>query len=269
MATSGGSVVSLKMRLLRVAALLGLFLAVGLLLPKLGPQAPDSYQGVTAPMSTTATAVPPPTGTTTASKPPPGFPSMEFAPPEIDVPDGDPIPIDTKYGIRYTVPGDWRFQRGGVTGWSSGDQSLRFGDIADYGYDYCPEFHDGATKARTGITGRHGVDIPSAAFAVSRDAELIFRGAPDDDVVIDYSEPTDLQIEGTRAVRYTVTASNLPRKYDCDPPAASIDIVAMQGYSNATVAVFMVLAEQETDRALSRDTIDGIIASLRRTPPEG
>ncbi|WP_415976076.1 hypothetical protein [Rhodococcus sp. 077-4] len=260
---------SLRLRLLRVAALLGLFMAVGYLLPELGPQAPDSYQGVARPVTTTTTALLPRGSTAPTSTrvgPPPGFPSMEFPPPENQVPEGDPIPIDTKYGIRYTVPGDWRFQRGGVTGWSSGDQSLRFGDIADYGYDYCPEFHDGATKARTGITGRHGVDIPSAAFAVSREAELIFRDTPDDEVVIDFSEPTDLQVEGIPAVRYTVTASNLPRKYDCDPPAASIDIVAMQGYSNATVAVFMVLAEKETDGALSRDTIDGIVSSLRKSP---
>ncbi|WP_235581846.1 hypothetical protein [Rhodococcus sp. Leaf278] len=262
---------SLKMRLLRVAALLGLLVFVGLVLPKLGPQAPTGYVGIdTAPTaSATISQLPPPmtssAQTTTASKPPPGFPSMEFAPPEIDVPEGDPIPIDTKYGIRYTVPGDWRFGRGGVVGWSEGEESLRFGDIADFGYDYCPEFRDGGSKAMTGITGRHEVDVATAAFNVSRQTEIIFRGRSGDDVTIDYSEPVDFQIEGVPAVRYTVTASNLERKFDCDPPAASIDIVAMQGYSNATVAVFMVFTEQHTDRAISRDTIDDIIASLRRS----
>ncbi|WP_230591701.1 hypothetical protein [Rhodococcoides fascians] len=256
---------SLKMRLLRVAALLGLFLAVGYLLPKLGPQAPNSYQGVTAPTSEAATTLPP-TGTTTASKPPPGFPSMEFAPPENDVPDGHPIPIDTKYGIRYTVPGDWQFQRGGVMGWENDEESLRFGDFAEFEYDSCPEFRDGVSKASTGITGRSGVDVQTAALEVSRRTDIIFRRTPDDDAVIRYSEPVNLQINGAPAVRYTVTASNLLQEYDCDPPAASIDIVAMQGFSNATVAVFMVLAEQQTDRSISRGTIDDIIASLRRTP---
>ena len=267
----GGSVVSLKMRLLRVAGLLGLLVFVGLVLPKLGPQAPGQYSG-TAPQPTTSSTISQvPSATTssaqktTASKPPPGFPSMEFAPPEIAVPEGDPIPIDTKYGISYTVPGDWRFGRGGVVGWNKGEHSLRFGDIADFGYDYCPEFRDGGSKAMTGITGRHEVDVATAAFDVSRQTEMIFRDKPTDDVTIEYSEPVDFQIEGAPAVRYTVTASNLAQQFECDPPAASIDIVAMQGYSNATVAVFMVLAEQQTDRAISQDTIDDIIASLRRS----
>lgn len=165
------------MRLLRVAALLGLFLAVGYLLPKLGPQAPNSYQGVTASTSAAATTLPP-TGTTTASKPPPGFPSMEFAPPENDVPDGDPIPIDTKYGIRYTVPGDWQFQRGGVMGWENDEESLRFGDFAEFEYDSCPEFRDGVSKASTGITGRSGVDVQTAALEVSHRTDIIFRRTP-------------------------------------------------------------------------------------------
>lgn len=100
---------------------------------------------------------------------------MEFAPPENDVPDGDPIPIDTKYGIRYTVPGDWQFQRGGVKGWENDEESLRFGDFAEFQYDYCPEFRDGVSKASTGITGRSGVDVQTAALEVSRRTEIIFR----------------------------------------------------------------------------------------------
>ncbi|OZE21927.1 hypothetical protein CH262_20250 [Rhodococcus sp. 05-2255-1e] len=116
------------------------------------------------------------------------------------------------------------------------------------------------------MTGRNEVDVQTAALEVSRRTDIIFRRAPDDDAVIQYSEPINLQINDAPAVRYTVTASNLLQEYDCDPPAASIDIVAMQGFSNAAIAVFMVLAEQQTDRSISRGTIDDIIASLSRTP---
>lgn len=150
-------------------------------------------------------------------------------------------------------------------GWESDEGSVRFGDIADYNYDYCPEYRDGATKADTGITGRNGVDVPAAAFEVSRSAELIFRDEPGDSVVIHYSDPIQYEIDGAPAVRYSVRASNIAKKFDCDPTEASFDVVATEGYSNATVAVFMVMAEKGTDGSLSQETIDGIVASLRRS----
>lgn len=253
------------MRLFRVAVLLGLFVLAGILLPKMGPDAPGRYEGVAAPVTSVAAPKTSSSPTSTVAGPPPGFPSMEYAPPEIEVPEGDPIPIDTKYGLSYTVPGDWRFHRGGVRGWAAGEESVRFGDIADYGYDYCPEHRDGATKADTGITGRHGVDVSAAAFDVSRSAELIFRNEPNDAVKIEYSAPIEFEVDGAPAVRYTAKASNLAREFDCDPIAASLDIVATQGYSNATAAVFMIVSYEQLDGSLSRNTIDQIVATLRRT----
>jgi hypothetical protein len=252
----------LKKQLLRTALVLALLYAAVALLPKLGPQAPGKFEGVAAPPTSrpSSTAAPAPTATL-----PPGFPSMEFAPPEIEVPEGDPIPIDTKYGLSYTVPGDWRFHRGGVVGWEGDRGSVRFGDIADFGYDYCPEFRDGATKAHTGITGRNGLDVQTAAFELSRSAELIFRDDPSDSVILQYSDPTQFEIDGATAVRYSVSASNLNRDFDCDPEQASFDVVATQGYSNATVAVFMVLSEKHDTSDLSSATIEDIVSSLRRT----
>lgn len=257
---------SLKRQLLRTAFWVGLLVAAVILLPKLGPEAPGRYEGVAAaPTTTTARPTGVPSPTTSTPTLPPGFPSMEFAPPEIEVPEGDPIPIDTKYGISYTVPGDWRFKRGGVMGWEGSEGSVRFGDTADYGYDYCPEFRDGASRADTGITGRHGVDVQAAAFEVSRSAELIFRDQPGDAVRIVYSEPVNLTVDGADAVRYSVTASNLSQEFDCDPAGATFDVVAMQGYSNATVAVFMVLVEKHDVDYVSSATVEDIISSLRRT----
>ncbi|WP_415976077.1 hypothetical protein [Rhodococcus sp. 077-4] len=257
---------SLKMRLVRVAALLGLFLAVGFLLPKLGPQAPDSYQGVARP-TTTATALQP-TGSTAPTStrvgPPPGFPSMEFPPPENQVTAGDPIPIDTKYKISYTVPGDWQNSSGAIAGWEGDMGSVTYGAIAMYGYDYCPEDRDGARKAITGMTGRNGIDVATAAFEASRQAEIIFRDQPNDDVQIQYSEPTQFQIGGAEAVRYSVRASNLTKKFDCDPTEGTFDVVATQGYSNATIAVFMVKTDQQIEGALPHTEVDQIVSTLRR-----
>lgn len=261
----------MKKQLLRTALVLGFLYAAVALLPKLGPEAPDRYAGVDAPTSlrpsVSSTLRPSVSSTPTTTIPglPPGFPSMEYAPPQIEVPEGDPIPIDTKYGLSYTVPGDWRFHRGGVVGWEGAEGSLRFGDIADYGYDYCPEHRDGATKAETGVTGRNGIDVSTAAFEASRQAEVIFRDHPADAVQIAYSAPVELEIDGAPAVRYSVRASNISRKYDCDPTEATFDVVATQGFSNATVAVFMVQTDQQIEGALTYEDVDGIVSTLRRT----
>ncbi|WP_245819776.1 hypothetical protein [Rhodococcoides yunnanense] len=253
----------MRVQLLRVAALIGLLFLAGFLLPKLGPEAPGAYEGVVAaPTSPRLTGAPTPT--TTVPGPPPGFPSMEYAPPEIEVPDGDPIPIDTKYGISYTVPGDWRNDSRAVAGWGGSGGSVTYGAIAIYGYDYCPEHHDGARKAMSGMTGRNGVDVATAAFEASRQAEIIFRDQPDDAVRIDYSGPVEFEIDGAPSVRYSVRASNIAQKFDCDPTEATFDVVATQGYSNATVAVFIVQTDQRIQGALARSVVDQVISTLRR-----
>ena len=188
---------------------------------------------------------------------------MEFPPPQNIVPEGVPIPIDTKYGISYTVPGDWRDGSQAVAGWEGETGSVTFGGIAMYGYDYCPEHRDGARKAITGMTGRNGIDVATAAFEVSRQAESIFRDEPNDAVQIAYSEPTEFAIDGAPAVRYSVHARNLAQKFACDPTEATFDVVATQGYSNATVAVFMVQTDQQIDGALEPADVDRIISTLR------
>ncbi|WP_256977099.1 hypothetical protein [Rhodococcus sp. RS1C4] len=254
----------LKKQLLRTALVLALLYAAVALLPRLGPQAPGRFEGVAAPPTSrpSSTAAPAPAPTATL---PPGFPSMEFAPPEIEVPEGDPIPIDTKYGLSYTVPGDWRNASGGVAGWEGTRGSVTYGAVAMYGYDYCPEHRDGARKAVSGMTGRNGVDVPTAAFEASRQAEIIFRDAPDDAVTLDYSEPIQFDIGGAPAVRYSVKASNLAQDFDCDPTEATFDVVATEGYSNATVAVFMIQTDQQIDESLPPDVVDRIVSTLRRT----
>lgn len=252
--------------LLRIVLVLGLLYAAVALLPKLVPETPGRYTGVAAaPHTTTMRASGSAAPTSVTPTLPPGFPSMEFPPPEIEVPEGDPIPIDTKYGISYTVPGDWRNFSGGVGGWGGDRGTVTYGAIAMYGYDYCPEHRDGATKAMTGMTGRRGVDVPTAAFEASRQAELIFRDAPDDAVVLEYSAPTEFEIDGAAAVRYSVHASNIAQKFDCDPTEATFDVVATEGFSNAPIAVFMVQTDRGIEGSLTRIDVDQLVSTLRRT----
>lgn len=256
---------SLKMRLVRIVGLFGVLAFAGFMLPNLGPGDPGTYEGVASP-ATTSLPVPSQHLPSSTSAPglPPGFPSMLFPPPEVEVAEGDPIPINTKFGVSYTVPGDWRNSSRGVTGWNTDFGSVVYGGVAMYDYDYCPEHRDGATKALTGMTGRNGVDIPTAAFEASRDAEIIFRSKPGDDVVIEYSAPVDFEIDGAPAVRYSAQISNMTQKFDCDPVEATFDVVATEGFSNATVAVFMVQTDRRVEGALSETEVEQIISTLRR-----
>lgn len=82
----------MRKQLLRTAVFLGLLYEAVAVLPTLGPEAPGRYEGVAAaPTTTTARPTGVPTPTTPSPTLPPGFPSMEFPPPEIEVPEGDPI----------------------------------------------------------------------------------------------------------------------------------------------------------------------------------
>ncbi|MGV8875546.1 MAG: hypothetical protein ACOH2Q_23685, partial [Rhodococcus sp. (in: high G+C Gram-positive bacteria)] len=83
---------------IRLAASIALLFGIMWAIPQLAPVVPEPYKGVQAlpPVS------PEPTGSTTAPPPlPPGFPSMNRPPPKIEVPDGQPQPIATKFGWTY------------------------------------------------------------------------------------------------------------------------------------------------------------------------
>lgn len=247
------------MRLIRIVGLFGVLAFVGFVLPRLGPDIPERPTGVAVGTTASRTAQP-----ETMPELPPDFPSMEYPPPENEVPDGEPIPIDTKFGISYTVPGDWKNSSRGVAGWSGDLGTVTYGAVAMYGYDYCPEYRDGARKAMTGMTGRNGVDVATAAFDASREAEIIFRETPGDNVKIDYSDPVEFEIDGARAVRYSVRAAGIPRRNECDSTTATFDVVAISSSSTASVAVFMVHTLQQVDDPLTDGEVQHIIDTLHR-----
>ena len=82
--------------------------------------------------------------------------------------------------------------------------------------------------------------------------------------MIEYSEPVDFEIDGAPAVRYSAQISNMTQKFDCDPVEATFDVVATEGFSNATVAVFMVQTDRRVEGALSETEVEQIISTLRR-----
>ena len=256
-------------RLLLLAASWIVFNFVLWLIPKIAPTVPERYEGVPA------VAVPPVASDTAVATTPPtlpsGFPSMERPPPKIEVPDGQPQPIATKFGLTYDVPADWRNSSTGVVRWTTGDKSVTYGAIGDYGYGHCPET-DGSTLADTGMTGRNGVDIHTAALEAARGAEIIFgdsQGASTP--ALTYSPPIEFSIDDKPAVRYTVRADNIHRRHDCDPTQAIFDVVATAGYATAAVAVFMVELDQNIEGALDHSLADSIISTIRpsdHTPGE-
>ncbi|MET4047218.1 MULTISPECIES: hypothetical protein [unclassified Rhodococcus (in: high G+C Gram-positive bacteria)] len=249
----------LRKKLLGLAVSLVAFNALLWGLPKIAPEVPERYEGIMA-------ATPPP-GTaakTTAPPLPPGFPSMERPPPKIEVPDGQPQPIDTKFGLTYDIPADWRNFSGGYVTWTTGDESVTYGAIGDFGYKYCPE-SDGSTLAESGMTGRNGMDVYAAALDAARGAEIIFGDTTAPPPVVAFAEPTEVEVAGQRAVRYTVSVTGIHQRQLCDPTEAIFDVVAMTAYATAPVAVFMIELHQDVEGALDHSVADQVISTIRRT----
>ena len=246
--------------LIRLAASVALLVGIMWAIPKLAPQVPEPYEGVQAlpPVSaqtTGSTTVPPPL--------PPGFPSMNRPPPKIEVPDGRPQPIATKFGWTYEIPADWRNFSTGIAGWSNDGKSVVYGASADYGYGYCPEV-DGSSLAEAGMTGRNGMDLHAAALDAARGAEVVFGDDSAAPPHIEYSEPQDIEVDGEPAVRYTVRGSGIHASAKCSPTTATFDVVAMPGFATATVAVFMVQLDRSNEGSLDYSTVDALISTLRK-----
>lgn len=247
--------------LVRLAASIALLVGIVWAIPQLAPEVPEPYDGVQA----LPPASPSATGSTTAPPPlPPGFPSMERPPPKIEVPDGQPQPIATKFGWTYEIPADWRNFSTGIAGWSNASRSVVYGSIGDFGMNYCPE-SDGSTLAMSGMTGRNGMDLHTAGLDAARGAEIIFGDDSAAPPRIEYSPPGDIEVAGGPAVRYTVRASNMHKRADCDPTEATFDVVAVPGFATATVAVFFVKLDLTVDGALDHSVVEDIISTLRRS----
>lgn len=266
---------SVKVAFARLGATIAVSAAVIYGLAQAAPDTPDSYVGpagpapsaTTSPGSTGASgtvALPPPVVTNT---PPPGFPSMRRPPREIEVADGEPQPIDTKFGLSYTVPSDWRNFSTGIAGWEGNGESITYGAIADYGRGFCPS-RETQRLAMAGMTGRNGTDLATAGQQAVRQAEAIFKDEDSPDSVLKYADPVGFTIGGEPALRYSVDVSQIRKQVDCDFPAASFDIVTTTGFSNATVVVFMIMTGRQVDGALDDSVVDAVVGSIGRTPSE-
>ncbi|MEV0945341.1 hypothetical protein [Rhodococcus sp. NPDC049939] len=223
----------------------------------------DDAQTTAGAASSWAPPASPDAGTTTVAPLPPGFPSMEFPPPMVEAPEGQPQPVPTKFGLTYTVPGTegWRPSNMAVMGWSDDDGFIAgYGAVSDYGYRYCPEFKS-SRLAISGATGRNGVDIDTAARDAVGEVRRIFSNGSK----IDIRGPFTFQVSGQPAVRYTAAVTDIPQDRSCDPTRAGFDIVATPAYATAEVMVFMIEHHVGLQGSLSDKDIDAIVMSLEKT----
>jgi hypothetical protein len=253
----------LRKRLLLLAGSLAVFNLVLWGLPKLAPEAPGRYEGVVA------TTTPRPTDSvvrTTAPPLPSGFPSMEFPPPKIDVPDGQPQPITTKFGLTYDIPADWDNASTGFGGWEDeSGWSVVYGAIGRYGYEVCGA-KNGSTLGSSGVTGSADTDLSRVATEHARNASRIF-GAPVDraEPAITFSGPEQVSAAGVPAVRVTAFIRDIAQESPCDPPSATLDILTTTGYATAPTAVFMVELDAGVDGAADHSIADEIFSTIRRS----
>lgn len=248
---------------IQLAGLTALLFGIMWAIPKLAPPVPERYQGV-QPLPPVSAA---PTGTITTPPPlPPGFPSTNRPPPKIEVPDGQPQPIATKFGWTYEIPADWENWYDGFTEWTGEDGSTAtYGAVGLHGRFDCDggEFQ---TSAITGMTGRRPGDLTVLAFQEVQKASLIFTNRDGSETpTVRISDPQYLDVDGEPAVRYSASVEDIPDTPDCPPPRATFDVVTTNGFATAEVAVFVVLADRDVENALTDDDVDTIISSLRKS----
>ncbi|ORI12889.1 hypothetical protein BJD99_01580 [Rhodococcus sp. 1163] len=115
------------------------------------------------------------------------------------------------------------------------------------------------------MTGRNGMDVYAAALDAARGAEIIFGDTTAPPPVVAFAEPTEVEVAGQRAVRYTVSVTGIHQRQLCDPTEAIFDVVAMTAYATAPVAVFMIELHQDVEGALDHSVADQVISTIRRT----
>ncbi len=188
---------------------------------------------------------------------------MEFPPPKIEVPDGQPQPVATKYGLTYTVPADWQNGAGAMGGWEDDNGTIAYyGQLSDYGYNHCAA-KKGSTLARAGATGRNGIDIDTAAREEAQKAERIFADKAGNKPAVEIRGPFQLHVSGRPAVRYSAEVTNIPRDNWCNPQQAGFDIVATSGYVTAEVVLFMIQHDIGFPGSISDEQVDQIFGTLR------
>lgn len=249
--------------LVRLAATVALLFGIMWAIPRLAPEVPEPYEGVqvlppVSPKSTGSTTVPPPL--------PPGFPSMELPPPKIEVPEGQPQPIATKFGWSYEIPPDWENWYDGFSEWVGQDGSTAtYGAMGLHGRFDC-EGGEFESSAISGMTGRRAANLTVLAYQEVQKASMIFTNQDGSLVpTVQISDPEYLQVDGVPAVRYTALVEDIPDSPYCPPPRATFDVVATTGFATAEVAVFVVLADRDVENALTDEDVDGLVSSLRRS----
>lgn len=217
------------------------------------------------------------TDDTSAWNPPPGLGPADPPPPTdhpridrpvlIPVPEGEPQPVPTEYGLTYTVPSGagWRPSNETVVGYSdaSGRGTIAtYGAVSDYGAHYCPET-DTSSLAFVGARGRNGVDVRTAARQEIDKTPELFSDPGESKPQVEISSPTEFDLDGRLAVRYTASISGLPQRTSCDPAQSEFTVVAIPAPATAEVAVFVIRRHLGLEDSLSGNEVENIIRSIR------
>ncbi|WP_157108589.1 hypothetical protein [Aldersonia kunmingensis] len=184
-----------------------------------------------------------------------------------EVPEGQPQPVPTKFGLTYTVPSEnWQANNDMVSGWSDAQGAIAtYGATSRYRHHYCPEIK-GASLAKVAATGRNGIDLDTAAREEVLKAQRIFA----DDKTgrtpnVEVRGPNALEVSGRPAVRYTAVVTDIPRTSTCSPQQAEFDIIATPAYASAEVMLLMVEHHVGLEDALTDADIENIVESLSKT----
>ncbi|QNG17376.1 hypothetical protein G4H71_07805 [Rhodococcus triatomae] len=190
---------------------------------------------------------------------PEGMETVDWPPAKIVVPAGSPQPIATRQGWTYTIPAEWTNVHDGFIGWSTESYgAVAYGSAGSLKSTTCNH----TDIAFSGSAGRNGESLEDAARAEIRIAEHAYTKAGHPQPVVTYSDLQTFEIDGHPAVRTSAHVTNITDD-ECDISAANFEIVAVPGFSDAEVAVFIVHTKEIPGEKLDARISDEVLSTIR------
>jgi hypothetical protein len=188
-------------------------------------------------------------------------PAPSYAPPKASVTGWQPVG-DHVRKIAYDAPPGFKLQNPSAPLIVGTDKRLQMYAGSLYREGFCPA-HSGSSRATAGIASAFQGTMDQVAHTLARffAREVYETGATHAKLTI--SKPKPLKVAGTHAVEAQAVVTKA--KGDaCGAPKAIVDVVVVDGGGSS--GIFVLLADQGVASAISTNTINKIVGSVRRIP---
>jgi hypothetical protein len=188
-------------------------------------------------------------------------PAPSYAPPKATITGWQPVG-DHVRKIAYDAPPGFKLMDPSSPLIIGTDKRLQMFAGSLYREGFCPS-HSGTSRATAGIASAFQGTMDQVAHTLARffGREVYETGAKHAKLTV--SKPKALKVAGTHAVEAQAVVTKAAGGA-CGAPKAIADVVVVDG--GGSKGIFVLLADQGVKSAISTNTINKIIGSVRRIP---